>query len=94
MIKNTLIAVAALSAFMIVPTIASAEDSAPKINYAAKKQGRVAFENVKEDQVSAVKEGVNEINPADIEPAAGGYEPQAVTPENTVAKSIKLPRKN
>lgn len=90
MLKTKFIAMAALTAFIMAPTLAVAEDGAPKVSYSAKKQGRVVFQ----DRAAATQEtATGETNPADIEPAAGDFEPKIEKQGNALAKSIKLPRK-
>lgn len=93
--KGTLFTIAALAAFTFAPSFASAEESAPKVSYAAKKQGHVPFQSAEEEAAVAPSyDDVTEINPAEIEPAAGAEELIEETNENGVAESIKLPRKN
>ena len=93
MLKTKLITLAAFVAFIAAPTLVSAEDGTPKVSYSAKKQGRVAFQNKTQDETAAAQD-VGTFNPADIEPAAGSFEPQNNTQENSLADSLRLPRKN
>jgi hypothetical protein len=97
MTKTPLILIAALASFVFVPSLAFAGDAAPKISYTAKKQGRVHFQDKTEDQAAAAQDAsttLDDVNPADIEPAAGGYEPEDRKEESSLADSLKLPRKN
>lgn len=91
MLNTKLIAMAALAAFIIAPTAAIAGEGAPKVSYAAKKKGHVAFTNKTEAETMA--EDTTAINHANIEPAAGGAEPMDASNGKTLAKSMKLPRK-
>jgi len=91
LVKTNFFVMAALVVFVISPVAVYADSL--KVSYSAKKQGRVAFENKAQDEVAASKDATAVSNPADIEPAAGDYEPEGVK-EDTVARSIKLPRKN
>lgn len=83
---------AVLTAFIATPKLVIAGEGAPKISYAAKKQGRVGFQ-IKTQEETVAAQDIETTNPADIEPAAG-VEEQAAPQEDKVAKSIKLPRKN
>ncbi len=98
MTKTTLILTAACAAFLLTPIAATAGD-APKISYAAKKQGLVHFKDKTAAEAPAAAEqdqtsSLENTNPADIEPAAGGYEPEERDEENKLSESIRLPRKN
>lgn len=86
--KTKLIALLALAAFVTVP--AMAEESSPKISYSAKKQGRVAFQALKPEANVAE---VDYSNPANIEPAAGGFEPEEKDERSSLSESMRLPRK-
>jgi hypothetical protein len=77
---------------MVVPVTVFADESAPKVSYSAKKQGRVAFQdNAPQGQITAAEEATD---PASIEPAAGGFEPAEQTQEKSLSDTMKLPRKN
>jgi PBP1b-binding outer membrane lipoprotein LpoB len=91
MLNTKIIALAALAAFIIAPTASMAGEGAPKVSYAAKKKGHVAFTNKTEAETMA--EDTTAINPADIEPAAGGAEPMDMPKGEALSKSMKLPRK-
>ncbi len=81
---KTTIALIAFVTLIAAPTFAA--DNAPKASYFAKKQGRVAFQTKQEDMKAMP---IDYSHVADIEPAAGGFEPK----ESTLTKSMKLPRK-
>lgn len=87
--SKTIFTFAALVAFILAPSISFAGDA--KVSYTAKKQGRVAFEKQTTQDETAAQEN---FDPAQIEPAAGGYEPQPVEEKDAAAQAIKLPRKN
>lgn len=80
-----------LSAFFAV--VALAAPSFADVSYQAKKQGKVPF-NKAEEAAASAQEEAEAINPADIEPAAGGIEEAIEEEKNSVAEDIKLPRKN
>lgn len=94
MFKIKTIFMISLAAVIILPTFVVAEDSAPKVSYSAKKQGRVAFQKpeAEKPEVSA-QQDIDYSNPANIEPAAGDFEAETKS-ENSLSDSLKLPRKN
>lgn len=75
-------------AFAIAPISASFA-GAP--DYSKKKSGGVAF--TPDEPAEDTTEATDETNPADIEPAAGGYEEEETNEENSLADDMKLPRK-
>ena len=98
MLKTKMIALATVAVFTFAPMGVFAKDEAPKVSYSAKKQGKVAFENEKED-VAAIEETseaetaeMGEGAPENIEPAAGGIFEEEQE-DNSVAEEMKLPRK-
>lgn len=86
--KPVLLAVAA--AALIAPNFASAGEGVTT-SYSMKKQGRVHFQE-KTAETPAMSMDMENVNPADIEPAAGGYEMDAPQ-EDALKESMKLPRK-
>ncbi len=74
--------------FAIAPISASFA-GAP--DYSKKKSGGVAFPT-NEENVAATDENQDEVDPSQIEPAAGGYEEEEAE-EKTLAEEMKLPRK-
>ena len=61
-------------------------------SYSLKKQNRVHFEKDMQEDASAYEGTQENVNPADIEPAAGAEEP--AQGDATLAGDMKLPRKN
>ncbi|MBI1301505.1 MAG: hypothetical protein GC137_07590 [Alphaproteobacteria bacterium] len=90
---NKLIILAVFAAVSVFSMPVMAEEGAPSISYTAKKQGRVPFQT-REETAASSQDETGEVNPADIEPAAGAYESQAEAERASVAEKIKLPRKN
>jgi len=90
MLKTKLTLVAVVAAFAFAPSISFAGD-APSVSYSAKKKGMVQFQDKAADTVSATADSFEGVNPADIEPAAGGYDVETTT--KSVAEKIQLPRK-
>lgn len=92
MLKIKFIALASVALMLAAPIAAVAD--APKVSYSAKKQGRVHFQEKSQDQSSSQASYEN-INPANIEPAAGDFKPE-MSEGNTVSASdrMRLPRKN
>jgi len=90
MFRTLFVAILAFAAFTALPSIGFAGEEAPSVSYSLKKQGRVHFQNNAEDAVSSQEE--NTVDPAAIEPAAGGHDPVEAE-EDALAKSMKLPRK-
>jgi len=84
------ILVLALTVFAFSPSLA---DEGKGVSYSLKKQGRVHFQEKKQDQAS-VEETQENVHPADIEPAAGGFEPEEKDQATSLSKRIRLPRKN
>lgn len=86
---------AALAVVVVMGVSSVAFAGSPSISYTAKKQGRVSFESADKMKDDAQEiSNVDAINPADIEPAAGGYEPVDSVSEDDFSKSMRLPRKN
>jgi hypothetical protein len=89
MVKLNLIASVAFLALLAVPTAGFAADGAT--SYSLKKQNRVHFQDAAEESSEAEVSYENQ-HPADIEPAAGGFEAEDKS-EDALAESMKLPRK-
>ena len=83
--------VLAFAAFVISPATA---DEGKTVSYSLKKQGRVHFQEKTQDTVVAAEDSYEGMNPADIEPAAGGFEPEEKSNETSLSERIRLPRKN
>lgn len=83
-----------LIAFAFAPTLSHAGDSAPSVSYAAKKKGMVHFQDKADNTVAATADSMEGVHPADIEPAAGGFEVEETATQNSLADRMKLPRKN
>ncbi len=86
--KTKFMTLLALAAFVTVPAMAG--ENSPEISYAAKKQGRVAFQTQKTKESATT---IDYSNPANIEPAAGGFEPEEKTERSSLSDSMRLPRK-
>ena len=82
--------VLAFAAFTISPALA---EEGKTVSYSLKKQGRVHFQDKTQDQI-ATQDSSEAIHPADIEPAAGGFEPEKRLNETSLSERIRLPRKN
>lgn len=78
--------VLAFTAFTFSPALA---DEGKSVSYSLKKQGRVHFPEKAQDQ-NAVHDT---IHPEDIEPEAGGFEPEEKSGETSLSERIRLPRK-
>lgn len=82
-----------LSSAMV--SVASAEESYTRSSHAMQKQGKVHFQQKAGEEIAAQDaEAEMAVHPADIEPAAGGYEPQAMEKPNALSEQMRLPRKN
>jgi len=84
----------ALTAFILSPALVSA-DEGKSVSYGLKKQGRVHFQDKStKSEPAAVQDVTDAVHPADIEPAAGGFEPvEAMTDKKSVSQRMRLPRK-
>lgn len=83
------------AAFIAAPTVVLAGDSAPRASYSSKKQGGIAFKAPTQSTADEISASVDAAHPADIEPAAGGFDAaKDTTKDGSVAASMKLPRKN
>jgi transcriptional regulator GlxA family with amidase domain len=79
-----------LTVFAFSPALA---DEGKSVSYSLKKQGRVHFQDKTQDQIAA-QDTPDAVHPADIEPAAGGFEPEERNNETSLSERIRLPRKN
>lgn len=84
------LSVLVLIVFAFSPALA---DESKSVSYSLKKQGRVHFQDKTQDQVSA-QDTPDTVHPADIEPAAGGFEMEKENKETSLSERIRLPRKN
>lgn len=84
----------AFAVFALSPAMVSAAEDGKTVSYSLKKQGRVHFQDKKQDEPAA-QDAADQGNPAEIEPAAGAEEAaqdQDTTP--SLSERIRLPRKN
>lgn len=90
--KYVTVFVLAMAAFAFSPVFA--EEAG--ISYSMKKQGRVPFQNETQDQdMAAAQDNADMMtNPADIEPAAGGYDMDDADDKASLSDNMRLPRKN
>lgn len=79
------------AAFIISPANA---DDGKSVSYSLKKQGRVHFQEKTQNTVTAAQDSFEDINPAEIEPAAGAFEAEENSNESSLTDSLRLPRKN
>lgn len=74
---------------------ASAEESYTRASHAMQKQGKVHFQQKADEEIAAQDSYEEEmIHPADIEPAAGGFEPEDMDKPSNLSEQMRLPRKH